>query len=153
MAQPVKNALRKCFHDNGWLTKLCATGSKLHQWRLLKVLLIEDVVYSNIIKCLRSNICLCPFNPQHRIPKEGLQKHIIKCKVNYPEHEVCPYNALHRFLNKDKFVEHLLSCPNKKLGIMEFLHKHEEGGDLSKPSTEIDNVRKINLQYENWDKV
>ncbi|KAJ8941471.1 hypothetical protein NQ318_015950 [Aromia moschata] len=55
-----------------------------------------------------SKVVKCPFNSQHIMPESSLQRHIIRCMVNYPDYVTCPYNALHRFRNKDLLHEHMM---------------------------------------------
>ncbi|CAH1984198.1 unnamed protein product [Acanthoscelides obtectus] len=62
-------------------------------------------------------IVKCPFNPQHIMPKNSLQRHVIRCMVNYPEYKTCPYNALHRFRTKELLAEHMFQCDSKDLYI------------------------------------
>ncbi|CAH0563552.1 unnamed protein product [Brassicogethes aeneus] len=56
---------------------------------------------------------LCPFNSHHVVHKSSLQRHILRCMKNYPDHEVCPYNALHRFLTKQLLQDHMMDCDSK----------------------------------------
>lgn len=69
--------------------------------------------------------------------------------VNYPNHKICPYNALHRFLNEEDFVKHIMGCPNKKIGWVKL--QHSVHGDLREHSSQPDNINRLNLEYENWD--
>lgn len=70
--------------------------------------------------------------------------------VNYPEHDTCPYNALHRFVDKEKYVEHIFRCPSKPVNLLLTSRPHQ-GGDVRKQNIHIDNIRSFNLQDENWD--
>ncbi|KRT81733.1 hypothetical protein AMK59_5587 [Oryctes borbonicus] len=57
----------------------------------------------------------CPFDPEHLLVENRLQKHVIYCMKKYPNHVKCPYNALHCFFSKDALTEHILDCPNKTI--------------------------------------
>lgn len=103
-------------------------------------------IYSRSAK----DISVCPFNKLHVVPSIGLQRHIIKCMKNYPNHKVCPYNALHRFLDQDHFVKHILECRNKSITWALNLQKFDHG-DLEPKSSIPDNIRSFNLEHENWD--
>lgn len=70
--------------------------------------------------------------------------------VKYPNHKTCPYNALHRFLNEQEYIKHLMECPNKDISWMKL--NYPIHGDLRQQNTQLDNAREINLKYEDWDK-
>ncbi|KAK9708994.1 U11-48K-like CHHC zinc finger [Popillia japonica] len=57
----------------------------------------------------------CPFDPQHMITQDRLQRHVLKCMNNYPSHVKCPYNVLHCFLSRKELEEHIRHCPDKML--------------------------------------
>ncbi|XP_076290760.1 uncharacterized protein LOC143214070 [Lasioglossum baleicum] len=59
-------------------------------------------------------VVLCPYNKSHVIARSRLQKHIVKCEKQYPEHYkvMCPYNATHR-LHKSEIEEHIVTCPTR----------------------------------------
>ncbi|KAJ8965123.1 hypothetical protein NQ314_004348 [Rhamnusium bicolor] len=90
----------------------------------------------------------CPFNSLHVMTESSLQRHIIRCMVNYPGYVTCPYNALHRFRNKDLLCAHMLECNSK-----EKTHLFYELGDRKIEQTcfHIENARAFNLKDENWD--
>ncbi|KAK9883308.1 hypothetical protein WA026_001488 [Henosepilachna vigintioctopunctata] len=93
----------------------------------------------------------CPFNSQHVMLESSLQRHIIRCMVNYPEHVVCPYNALHRFKNKVLLMNHMLICPSKSTigAILDWnLEKLIDNADTQ---YHLENTRNFNLAYEDWD--
>ncbi|KAL3274126.1 hypothetical protein HHI36_015540 [Cryptolaemus montrouzieri] len=94
----------------------------------------------------------CPFNSQHVMLESALQRHIIKCMVNYPDHVVCPYNALHRLKNKDLLLEHMMICPSKtSIGSLFYDPHLEKRIANAETPYHVDNVREFNLAYENWD--
>uniref|UniRef100_A0A6P7GPX9 Gametocyte-specific factor 1 homolog n=1 Tax=Diabrotica virgifera virgifera TaxID=50390 RepID=A0A6P7GPX9_DIAVI len=97
------------------------------------------------------NVC-CPFNPLHIMPQSTLQRHIIKCMVNYPDFVTCPYNALHRFANKTLLGEHMIVCDSrdKKYVFQDF----NDNCPASNHQTDIHtpaNAREFNLEFEDWD--
>ncbi|GJQ79628.1 hypothetical protein Trydic_g16469 [Trypoxylus dichotomus] len=61
----------------------------------------------------RQKLVQCPFDPEHLLVEDRLQKHVIYCMKKYPNHVKCPYNALHCFFTKDALTQHILECPNK----------------------------------------
>ncbi|CAK9799077.1 Gametocyte-specific factor 1 [Anthophora quadrimaculata] len=67
-------------------------------------------------KPLIDPIMRCPYNKSHSIVKSRLQKHIVKCEKNYPDHYkvMCPYNATHR-LFKIELEEHIITCPTRSV--------------------------------------
>lgn len=79
----------------------------------------------------------------------NLQRHIIKCMVNYPHHKTCPYNARHRFLHEKDFVQHMSQCPNRNFAWVK--PNYPVHGDLRELKSEPPNMRKWNLELENWD--
>lgn len=58
---------------------------------------------------------VCPFNKQHKVPEKNLQRHIIRCMVNYPSFVSCYYNNQHWFENKEKMLAHIPQCRSKPL--------------------------------------
>ncbi|XP_076648892.1 uncharacterized protein LOC143356799 [Halictus rubicundus] len=60
-------------------------------------------------------VVTCPYNNLHLIARSRLQKHIVKCEKNYPEHYkiMCPFDATHR-LDKSELEEHIMTCPTRK---------------------------------------
>lgn len=70
--------------------------------------------------------------------------------VNYPNYVTCPYNAMHRFPNNTVLGEHMLMCDSREQAhmfaeVIEPLRGNEE-------LIHIDNIRKFNLEFEDWDK-
>ncbi|XP_017772026.1 PREDICTED: gametocyte-specific factor 1-like [Nicrophorus vespilloides] len=57
----------------------------------------------------------CPFNKCHIFSQDRLQPHIIKCERKYPNHFICPFYNLHRFMDEKDYKEHVLQCDKKKL--------------------------------------
>ncbi|XP_047145371.1 uncharacterized protein LOC101241717 isoform X1 [Hydra vulgaris] len=57
---------------------------------------------------------ICPYDPLHVITAQRFQRHIHKCRKNYPEKDLvqCSFNANHFVLRKD-ICQHLISCPDK----------------------------------------
>ncbi|XP_076283105.1 uncharacterized protein LOC143210270 [Lasioglossum baleicum] len=55
----------------------------------------------------------CPFDESHRILDGRLQKHLVKCRKNYPKDTKlhCYYNATH-VLNVDEYEHHISTCPS-----------------------------------------
>ncbi|OAD58154.1 Gametocyte-specific factor 1 [Eufriesea mexicana] len=53
----------------------------------------------------------CPFNKSHRIINHRFQKHLSKCRKNYPKNTkvVCPFDASH-MLNPEEYENHLSIC-------------------------------------------
>ncbi|CAG9815798.1 unnamed protein product [Phaedon cochleariae] len=102
----------------------------------------------NIHSIRSERMVKCPFNPQHVMSPSSLQRHIIRCMVNYPNFVVCPYNALHRFRNKDLLADHMLQCDSRsKAYIMD-----EVNDDIKQEVCyHIDKIRAFNLEHENWD--
>ena len=60
-----------------------------------------------------SQLLTCPYNSSHKIAKDRIQTHLVKCRRNHPEADlvVCPYNASHRVpMPEEQF--HVTSCPD-----------------------------------------
>ncbi|XP_065651326.1 uncharacterized protein LOC101241717 isoform X2 [Hydra vulgaris] len=57
---------------------------------------------------------ICPYDPLHIITAQRFQRHLHKCRKNYPEKDLvqCSFNANHFVLRKD-ICQHLISCPDK----------------------------------------
>lgn len=68
---------------------------------------------------------------------------------NYPNHVTCPYNALHRFLNKEDLVPHILNCPNRALGKTWTSSKPTKHGDLTDQPYHYENHSKED--DEDWE--
>lgn len=103
---------------------------------------------------MASQIVRCPFNPQHVMNDDSLQRHIIKCMKNYPNWLTCPYNALHRYPNGELLTKHMINCPDKDsvYYLMESeyqLNKNKSGKEVP---VHIEGTRQFNLSEENWDK-
>lgn len=90
----------------------------------------------------------CPFNPSHVLTEESLQRHIIRCMVNYPFYVTCPYNALHRFRTKDLLRDHMLECESKEKCYL-FYEPNDEKSETA--CFHVENTRAFNLEEENWD--
>ncbi|CAK9799075.1 Gametocyte-specific factor 1 [Anthophora quadrimaculata] len=101
-------------------------------------------------KPLIDPIMRCPYNKSHSIVKSRLQKHIVKCEKNYPDHYkvMCPYNATHR-LFKIELEEHIITCPTRSVLETEMYTEPKKHGSTnfalhSEISSTIDCT-------ENWD--
>uniref|UniRef100_A0A1A9W6T9 CHHC U11-48K-type domain-containing protein n=1 Tax=Glossina brevipalpis TaxID=37001 RepID=A0A1A9W6T9_9MUSC len=86
----------------------------------------------------------CPYNKSHRMLRKRLAKHLVKCRVHYPDTELksCPFNSIH-LVSDEEFEIHAINCPDRKL-ITEYksvLQSKLEDGPKQKP-VESD---------ENWD--
>lgn len=70
--------------------------------------------------------------------------------VNYPSYVTCPYNAMHRCANNILLAEHMLVCESREKAhvFSEVIEPQRENEEL----VHIDNIRKFNLEFENWDK-
>ncbi|KAK9875683.1 hypothetical protein WA026_009479 [Henosepilachna vigintioctopunctata] len=95
----------------------------------------------------------CPFNPEHKMLESMLQRHIIKCMVNYPEYLSCPYNALHRFKNKTLLLRHKLNCPSKNevKALLDWSTQQTTSDINIQSPVNVENTRNFNLAYEDWD--
>lgn len=96
------------------------------------------------------NIVKCPFNPKHVFTQDRLQSHILKCMKNYPNHVTCPYNALHRFLNKEDLLAHIFNCPSKMVVQPWRYVKMEKHGDLTEQPFYMEN-RARDEEEEDWE--
>lgn len=69
--------------------------------------------------------------------------------VNHPSFVTCPYNALHRFKNKDLLRDHMLECDSRERYSLFY-----ESTDVKPQETcfHIPDTRAFNLEEENWDK-
>lgn len=83
------------------------------------------------------------------MPESSLQRHIIRCMVNYPKFHVCPYNALHRYRTEKELADHMFDCEAKNKAMFIELESNKTKFDISSQS--IDNIRAFNLAHENWD--
>lgn len=81
--------------------------------------------------------------------QSSLQRHVLRCMVNYPNYEVCPYNALHRFRTKELLAEHMMACDSRDRAYA--LHEMVDKRD-HQVAVHIGNSREFNLEFENWDK-
>ncbi|KAJ8923347.1 hypothetical protein NQ315_001905 [Exocentrus adspersus] len=89
----------------------------------------------------------CPFNPLHIMTETALQRHIVRCMVNYPSFVTCPYNALHRFKNKELLHDHMSECESKERNYLLYDNVCKQDN----AAFHIDNTREFNLRDENWD--
>lgn len=94
----------------------------------------------------------CPFNPEHIMAQCSLQRHVLRCMVNYPGFVTCPFHALHRFKNKDLLAKHMLICDAKDKAYL-FQELDDFEMKASKVDIHIPSNRKFNLEEEeeNWD--
>ncbi|XP_066592885.1 uncharacterized protein [Prorops nasuta] len=60
----------------------------------------------------------CPYDPAHRIRRNRLQCHLMKCAKNFPNStkEKCPFNQTH-IIEKLELESHISECPDR--GILE----------------------------------
>ncbi|KAF2889696.1 hypothetical protein ILUMI_16477 [Ignelater luminosus] len=93
----------------------------------------------------------CPFNGAHLVTKSRLQHHIIKCSVNYPNHFICPFNALHRFLNKEEYTQHLIDCPDAALSLPWKYSQTTKQGDLKQTPFHYGNTHSFHKEFEDWE--
>ncbi|KRT84667.1 hypothetical protein AMK59_1850 [Oryctes borbonicus] len=89
----------------------------------------------------------CPFDPQHLLTEDRLQKHVIKCMKNYPNHVKCPYNTLHCFLNKNELEGHIMECPDK---VHSHPWKYQKQRIINEVPIQIDVPRSGN-EEEDWE--
>jgi len=56
----------------------------------------------------------CPYNRSHVILKSRMQRHLVKCKRNYPmaDKVVCPFSAIHH-VDKHDYQYHVSTCPDR----------------------------------------
>ncbi|XP_031849173.1 uncharacterized protein LOC116434701 [Nomia melanderi] len=105
-------------------------------------------MYSN--SRLIDPVVICPYNKNHLIAKSRLQKHIVKCEKQYPEHYkiMCPYNATHR-LFKSELEEHIMTCSARKVLESEMYSELKKHGYTQFPMpSEISSTVDCT---ENWD--
>ncbi|XP_034175326.1 uncharacterized protein LOC117602012 [Osmia lignaria lignaria] len=99
---------------------------------------------------LSDSVVICPYNKNHLISKSRLQRHIVKCEKNYPEHYkvMCPYNATHR-LFKNEITEHVVTCPTRNVLESEMHSEPRRHGAISVSlNSEISSTVDC---AENWD--
>nr|CAH7739279.1 unnamed protein product [Callosobruchus chinensis] len=83
------------------------------------------------------------------MPKESLQRHVIRCMVKYPGYQTCPYNALHRFKTKDLLAEHMFTCDSREKYMFIEIDNHTMMGSTD---IHVDNATKYKVEEEeNWD--
>ncbi|XP_076166949.1 uncharacterized protein LOC143146523 [Ptiloglossa arizonensis] len=95
-------------------------------------------------------VVICPYDKNHLIARSRIQKHIVKCEKQYPEHYkvLCPYNATHR-LFKHELEEHIITCPARSVLDYEMYSERREHGSTSfSLQTEISSTVDCT---ENWD--
>uniref|UniRef100_A0A1A9UI58 Odorant receptor n=1 Tax=Glossina austeni TaxID=7395 RepID=A0A1A9UI58_GLOAU len=58
----------------------------------------------------------CPYNKSHMMLRKRLAKHLVKCRVSYPNVELqkCPFNNAH-LVPDAEFLNHINICPDRKL--------------------------------------
>ncbi|XP_052861670.1 gametocyte-specific factor 1 homolog [Anopheles cruzii] len=58
----------------------------------------------------------CPFNRAHQIPEERMQRHLIKCKKQYPKVKMlqCPLNSTH-LMPTEEYMTHIQLCRDRSL--------------------------------------
>ncbi|XP_030758271.1 gametocyte-specific factor 1 homolog [Sitophilus oryzae] len=100
------------------------------------------------------NIVKCPFNSNHVMLEDSLQRHIVRCAKNYPHWVLCPYNAMHRFPNKEVLIKHMVACASRD-NAFKFKQDYDmsgRGNDWKDVPTHIDHGKEINFAEEDWDK-
>uniref|UniRef100_A0A1B0FNQ2 CHHC U11-48K-type domain-containing protein n=1 Tax=Glossina morsitans morsitans TaxID=37546 RepID=A0A1B0FNQ2_GLOMM len=62
------------------------------------------------------DMVVCPYNISHMMLRKRLAKHLVKCRVNYPNVELqkCPFNNTH-LVPDTEFLCHVNICPDRKL--------------------------------------
>lgn len=93
----------------------------------------------------------CPFNESHRIIEGRLQKHLFKCRRNYPKNYkvVCPFDATH-MLDPYEYEHHLSVCTtsgNMKCYTTTFESEKEVG---TIPIEEACSLQTNTLDNEDW---
>lgn len=93
----------------------------------------------------------CPLEPKHVVHQSSLQRHLFRCMLKFPNHVVCPFNALHRFHNKDDLRDHMENCPCKDKHLtLEELNENQKK-PVERHVFHIEGIREFNLAEEDWD--
>ncbi|EZA58680.1 hypothetical protein DMN91_008764 [Ooceraea biroi] len=97
-----------------------------------------------------NDVLRCPFNNGHAISRTRFQRHLVKCEKNYPPDYkvICPYDATHR-IGKDKIVEHINTCPVRKVLEGSYLRCTESSSADAVTSVESDSVSEIDRK-DHW---
>uniref|UniRef100_A0A6E8W8L5 CHHC U11-48K-type domain-containing protein n=1 Tax=Anopheles coluzzii TaxID=1518534 RepID=A0A6E8W8L5_ANOCL len=59
-------------------------------------------------------VVVCPYNNAHQILAERLQKHLVKCRRQYPNAKItaCPFNNAHH-IPEQELKLHTKTCPDR----------------------------------------
>ncbi|XP_052889503.1 gametocyte-specific factor 1 homolog [Anopheles moucheti] len=104
-------------------------------------------------------VIICPYNKAHVIPAARIQRHLFKCRRQYPNAniDICCFNRAHHVPQKD-LQQHQKNCPDR--AIIEVCKYVIEDGTASlynpSPMEEQDPGQQVaaaryNEQDENWD--
>ncbi|CAB4019320.1 Hypothetical predicted protein [Paramuricea clavata] len=100
---------------------------------------------------------VCPFDSSHRITAARFQRHLVKCRKNFPNKDFvsCPFNATHQVL-RPHLRNHICQCPDKNVveATMNECYQDPESldrlrGDTSVPSYQTPGL--YDVGDEDWD--
>uniref|UniRef100_A0A182P1H5 CHHC U11-48K-type domain-containing protein n=1 Tax=Anopheles epiroticus TaxID=199890 RepID=A0A182P1H5_9DIPT len=59
-------------------------------------------------------VAVCPYNNSHQVPVERMQKHLVRCRRQYPNAKmaVCPFNNAHHVPEQELSL-HTKACPDR----------------------------------------
>ncbi|XP_058062253.1 gametocyte-specific factor 1 homolog [Anopheles bellator] len=95
----------------------------------------------------------CPYNRAHQITEERMQRHLIKCKKQYPKVKMllCPFNSTH-YLEAAEYMAHLRLCRDRSL-VETFRYVVEPSGNSgqSVQRAKAPSPTPLCPDEENWD--
>ncbi|XP_028394580.1 gametocyte-specific factor 1-like [Dendronephthya gigantea] len=101
---------------------------------------------------------ICPYDASHRITAARFQRHLVKCRKNYPNKDFvsCPFNATHQIL-RPHLRSHICQCPDKNVveASMSECYKDVETLDKLKGNTSVppyNNPGLNDVGDEDWDR-
>ncbi|XP_049289572.1 gametocyte-specific factor 1 homolog [Anopheles funestus] len=101
-------------------------------------------------------VIICPYNKAHVIPAARIQRHLFKCRRQYPKAniDICCFNRAHH-VPKEDLLEHQKNCPDRAL-IEVYQYTMDDGtSNLELPEEPNPQhefaVQKYKEQEENWD--
>ena len=100
---------------------------------------------------------ICPFDSSHRITAARFQRHLIKCRKNFPDKDFvsCPFNATHQIL-RQHLRNHICQCPDKNVveATINNCYKDSESLDRLRGNTSVPSYHTPGLYDvgdEDWD--
>uniref|UniRef100_A0A182MRY0 CHHC U11-48K-type domain-containing protein n=1 Tax=Anopheles culicifacies TaxID=139723 RepID=A0A182MRY0_9DIPT len=103
-------------------------------------------------------VIICPYNKAHVIPAARIQRHLFKCRRQYPNAkiDICCFNRAHH-VPRQELQDHQKSCPDRALiEVYKYTLDEDTSNTDNSPQTEEQleqaaAAQRLREEDENWD--